>query len=151
MRMKLNFRIVIFTLAVIFGLAFSAPSLLQLDKGAKITLGLDLQGGLHMLLGVKTEEAIISKLKSVASSVKHFSNREKILLDELNAGDKEVTFVVLDSDDMPSIDAMLKDIEDGASDDIGPAPTPPAAPAAPAVEDPAAPAAEKAPVESTDE
>jgi hypothetical protein len=45
---------------------------------------------------------------------------------------------------------MLKDIEAGASDDAGPAPTP-AAPAAPAVEDPAAPAAEKAPAESTDE
>jgi preprotein translocase subunit SecD len=117
--MKLNFRIVIFALAVIFGLAFSAPSLLQLDKGAKITLGLDLQGGLHMLLGVKTEEAVISKLKSVASSVKHFSNREEILLDELNAGDKEVTFVVLDSDDMPSIDAMLKEIEDLSVNKVG--------------------------------
>lgn len=45
---------------------------------------------------------------------------------------------------------MLKDIEAGASDDAGPAPTPPA-PAAPAVEEPAAPAAEKAPAESTDE
>jgi len=111
MRMKLNFRIVIFALAIIFGLVFSAPSLLQLDKGSKITLGLDLQGGLHMLLGVKTDEAIVSKLKSVASSVKHFSNREDILLDELNAGADEVSFVVLDADDMPAIDEMLKNIE----------------------------------------
>ncbi len=95
-----------------FGLFFSAPSLLQLDKGAKITLGLDLQGGLHMLLGVKTEEAIVSRLKSVASSVKHFSNREDILLDELTANAEEVSFTVLDSDDIPAIDAMLKEIED---------------------------------------
>ena len=95
-----------------FGLFFSAPSLLQLDKGAKITLGLDLQGGLHMLLGVKTEEAIVSRLKSVASSVKHFSNREDILLDELSANAEEVSFTVLDSDDIPAIDAMLKEIED---------------------------------------
>ena len=110
--MKLNYRIVIFALAISFGLFFSAPSLLQLDKGAKITLGLDLQGGLHMLLGVKTEEAIVSRLKSVASSVKHFSNREDILLDELSANEEEVTFIVLDSDDIPAVDAMLKEIED---------------------------------------
>ncbi len=112
MGMKLNYRIVIFALAIAFGLFFSAPSLLQLEKGAKITLGLDLQGGLHMLLGVKTEEAIVSRLKSVASSVKHFSNREDILLDELSATEDEVSFVVLDSDDAPAIDAMLKGIDD---------------------------------------
>jgi preprotein translocase subunit SecD len=110
--MKLNFRIIIFALAIAFGLFFSAPSLLQLDKGAKITLGLDLQGGLHMLLGVKTEEAVVSKLKSVASSVKHFSNREDILLDDLSANSENVSFVVLDSDDEPAIDNMLKEIED---------------------------------------
>ena len=112
MRMKLNFRIVIFILAIIFGLVVSAPSLLQMDKGPKITLGLDLQGGLHMLLGVKTEEAVTSRLKSVASSVKHFTNREDILIDELSVNDEQVTFSVLDSDDKPAVDAMLKKIKD---------------------------------------
>lgn len=112
MRMKLNFRIVVFALAIVFGFFFSAPSLLQLDKGAKITLGLDLQGGLHMLLGVKTEEAVVSRLKSVASSVKHFTNREDILIDELSVNEEQVSFVVLDSDDRPAMDAMLKEIED---------------------------------------
>ncbi len=97
---------------MVFGLFFSAPSLLQLDKGAKINLGLDLQGGLHMLLGVKTEEAVVTKLKSVASSVKHFSNREEILLDELSANADNVSFSVLDSDDIPAVDKMLKDIKD---------------------------------------
>jgi preprotein translocase subunit SecD len=52
--MKLNYRIVIFALAIIFGVAFSIPSLTQSEGGKKVTLGLDLQGGLHMLLGVKT-------------------------------------------------------------------------------------------------
>jgi preprotein translocase subunit SecD len=65
--MKLNYRVFIFIAAAIFGLALSAPSLLNLSKGPKITLGLDLQGGLHMLLGVDTDEAIRSKIKSLAS------------------------------------------------------------------------------------
>jgi len=110
--MKLNFRIIIFILAIIFGLVVSAPSLLQMDKGPKVTLGLDLQGGLHMLLGVKTEEAVTSRLKSVASSVKHFTNREDILIDELSVNEAEVTFSVLDSDDKPAVDGMLKEIKD---------------------------------------
>lgn len=112
--MKLNFRVVIFALAILFGVAFSVPSLLQTDKGAKITLGLDLQGGLHMLLGVKTEEAVKSRLKAIASGVNHFSEREDILIDELTATDEAVTFIVLDPDDAPAIEKMLSGIEGAA-------------------------------------
>ena len=63
---KISYRLVIFFIAIVFGVGMSMPTLLQTDKGAKIALGLDLQGGLHMLLGVKTEEAIKSKIKSIA-------------------------------------------------------------------------------------
>ena len=80
MRMKLNYRIVIFAFAIVFGLFFSAPSLLQMQDGKKVTLGLDLQGGLHMLLGVKTEEATKSRIKSIAASIKNFSDRKDILI-----------------------------------------------------------------------
>jgi preprotein translocase subunit SecD len=111
MRMKLNFRLFIFIAALLFGVVFSAPSLLQMDKGAKITLGLDLQGGLHMLLGVKTEAALKSRLKSVASSVKHYSTRENVLIDDLSVNDEEVSFDLLDSDDVAGMDAMLATIE----------------------------------------
>ncbi len=109
--MKLNFRLIIFALAILFGVAFSAPSLLQLDKGAKITLGLDLQGGLHMLLGVKTEEALKSRLKSVAASIKHFSDRNDILIEDLAASEEQVRFSLLDSDDAKAMDEMLGKIE----------------------------------------
>ena len=85
--MKLNYRIVIFALAIVFGVFFSVPSLLQTQDGKKITLGLDLQGGLHMLLGVKTEEAVKSRIKSIAASIKHFSERKDILIDSLKFDD----------------------------------------------------------------
>jgi len=58
------------------------PSLLQTEKGAKINLGLDLQGGLHMLLGVKTDEAIKSKIKSLASTIKFYTDDEEIIIDD---------------------------------------------------------------------
>jgi len=50
---------------------FSIPSLLQSDAGKKITLGLDLQGGLHMLLSVKSDIAVESKLKSIGTTLKY--------------------------------------------------------------------------------
>ncbi|RLA71447.1 MAG: protein translocase subunit SecD [Epsilonproteobacteria bacterium] len=108
--MKLNFRIIVFVAAIIFGIFFSMPSLLQTEKGAKITLGLDLQGGLHMLLGVKTEEAVDSRYTSIASSIKHYTDRNDILLDSLTPGDTAVSFVLLDSDDAPAIDELLKEM-----------------------------------------
>jgi len=111
MRMKLNYRIVIFALAIIFGIFFSMPSLLQMENGKKVTLGLDLQGGLHMLLGVKTEEATKSRIKSIAASIKHFSEREDILVDDLTFDESSISFVLLDVDDVKNMKVFLDEID----------------------------------------
>jgi len=111
--MKLNYRIVIFALAIVFGVVFSMPSLLQTQDGKKVTLGLDLQGGLHMLLGVKTEEATKSRIKSIAASIKHFAERNDILIDGLSFDENGVAFEVLDSDELAKFDEFLKEV-DGA-------------------------------------
>ncbi|NPA66502.1 MAG: protein translocase subunit SecD [Epsilonproteobacteria bacterium] len=109
--MKLNYRIVIFALALVFGLVFSMPSLLGMQNGKKVTLGLDLQGGLHMLLGVKTDEAVKSHVKSIAASIKRFSEKNDILIDNLSFDDKSVTFTLLDTDDATKIKEYLKSIK----------------------------------------
>ncbi len=106
----LNYRLVIFFLAIIFGVGFSLPTLLQSQKGAKISLGLDLQGGLHMLLGVKTDEAIKSKMKSIASSVKYFTDNNDIVISDLRINNELVTFTLLDDSEEKNLDAMLKKI-----------------------------------------
>jgi len=109
--MKLNYRIVIFALALVFGLVFSMPSLLGMQNGKKVTLGLDLQGGLHMLLGVKTEEAVKSHVKSIAASIKRFAEKNDILVDNLSFDTKSVNFTLLDADDAPKIKEYLKGIK----------------------------------------
>ncbi len=111
--MRLNYRIVIFALAIVFGVVFSVPSLLQMQDGKKITLGLDLQGGLHMLLGVKTDEALKSRIKSIAASIKHFADRNDILIDGLTFDENSVRFEVLDSDEIKSFNEFSSKI-DGA-------------------------------------
>jgi preprotein translocase subunit SecD len=109
--MKLNYRIVIFALAIVFGIAFSMPSLLGMQSGKKITLGLDLQGGLHMLLGVKTQEATTSRIKSITASIKHFTDRKDILIDELKFNEDGVSFTILDVDDTKAVKEFLDEIE----------------------------------------
>jgi len=109
--MKLNYRIVIFALAIVFGIVFSIPSLMQTQDGKKVTLGLDLQGGLHMLLGVKTEEAVKSRIKSIAASIKHFSERKDILVDSLSFDESAISFTLLDIDDVHVIKEYLAEIK----------------------------------------
>jgi preprotein translocase subunit SecD len=105
----LNFRVIIFAFALIFGVVFSIPSLTQSDSGKKITLGLDLQGGLHMLLGIKSEIAIESRIKSMAASVKYIFDDEEIIFDDLRMVEgEEITFELLDSDDIVKAKALLK-------------------------------------------
>ncbi|HFD13866.1 MAG TPA: protein translocase subunit SecD [Epsilonproteobacteria bacterium] len=105
----LNYRVILFAFALIFGIVFSIPSLTQSDEGKKITLGLDLQGGLHMLLGIKSEVAIESRIKSMAGTVKYIFDDEDIIFDELRMVDGEkVTFELLDTDDEAKAKALLK-------------------------------------------
>jgi preprotein translocase subunit SecD len=105
----LNFRVILFAFALIFGVVFSIPSLTQSDEGKKITLGLDLQGGLHMLLGIKSDVAIESRIKSMAASVKYIFDDEEIIFDDLRMVDGEqITFELLDKDDVAKAKALIQ-------------------------------------------
>ncbi len=106
-----NYRFIIFVLSMVFGIVFSIPSFMQTTSGKKISLGLDLQGGLHMLLGVNTDEAVSSKIKTIATSIKYFSDDEEILIDGLSIEENSVVFTVLDSDDLSKMDKMLEKIK----------------------------------------
>jgi len=109
----LNYRVLLLAFALIFGIIFSIPSLTQSEQGKKITLGLDLQGGLHMLLGIKSEVAVDSKIKSMGATVKYIFDDEEIIFDELRINeDKTITFELLDTDDVVKAKTLLsKEIE----------------------------------------
>ncbi len=106
----LNYRLIIFILSIIFGVVFSIPSFMQTNSGKKISLGLDLQGGLHMLLGVQTDEAVTSKIKTIATSIKYFAEDEDLLIEDLSINDDNITFTILDKDEAPKIETMLEKI-----------------------------------------
>src|SRR5690606_37114388 len=95
----------------IFGIVFSFPSLFQTESGKKVNLGLDLQGGLHMLLGVNTHEAVTSKMRSIATAIKHFTDDEEVLIDGLTVINDNIIFSLLDKDDVAKMDKMLEEIK----------------------------------------
>ena len=107
----MTYRLIIFIVSIIFGVVMSMPSFLQTEKGSKINLGLDLQGGLHMLLGVKTEEAIKSKIKTIASSIKFSTDDNDIIIDDLKIREELISFELLDKDEILYIDKMLNEIQ----------------------------------------
>jgi len=108
---RLNYRVVLFAFAFIFGVVFSLPTLTNSDSGKKITLGLDLQGGLHMLLGVKTEEAVVSHIKSIAGTIKYILDEHDAVVDNLHIDTEtnEVRFNALDSDEYEKIKKWLSE------------------------------------------
>lgn len=107
MEQSKNFKLIIFLIALVFGVGFSIPSLFH-TKGPKINLGLDLQGGLNLLLGVKTEEAVKAKYSSLASSISFELKQKKVFVDYLRSSDDGVEIGLLDSDDGVILDAILK-------------------------------------------
>ena len=60
-----------------------------------------------MLLGVKTEEAIKSKIKSIASSVKFFAQSSDIIIDDLRISEEKVTLTLLDKDEEKKLEKKI--------------------------------------------
>ena len=107
MKSRIGYRIVIFTAALLFGIIYSLPTLTDSKTGSKISLGLDLQGGMYMLLGVKTEEAVEAKIKSIASSISYHSESHDILIDSLEFDEHHITFELLDPDEKANLQKYL--------------------------------------------
>jgi preprotein translocase subunit SecD len=108
--MKVSYRLVVFILALLFGIVFSIPTFIGSD-GAKVKLGLDLQGGMYLLLGVKYDEAIKSKLKTTAATIRYISQKKELYTDDVRVVENGIKFTLLDKDDISKMDTELKVFE----------------------------------------
>jgi preprotein translocase subunit SecD len=98
-------------LATLFGVLFAIPSFVQSIDGKKISLGLDLQGGLHLLLGVETEKAVESKVKTTAASIQYHSDDNDILIEDLTINKRDFSFLLLDDGEMDNLDKYLSELK----------------------------------------
>jgi preprotein translocase subunit SecD len=103
----MNYKTIIMFLLLTVGIFYSSPTFFNLDYNKKINLGLDLQGGLYMLLDVKTENIEENSLKSLKRSVKNITEKQDILIEGLNLIDNKLKFEVLDEDDIIKIKSAL--------------------------------------------
>ncbi len=106
MKGAFNPRLLALYFAALFGILLCCPSFFG-TMGPKITLGLDLQGGLSMLLGVKVDEAVQSKMRSLASSISFYAQQEQILIDNLSNQENTLSFELLDTDDKEKIEDLI--------------------------------------------
>ncbi|WRF32686.1 protein translocase subunit SecD [Helicobacter pylori] len=105
-----NARLIVFICALLLGVGFSVPSLLE-TKGPKITLGLDLRGGLNMLLGVQTDEALKNKYLSLASALEYNAKKQNILLKDIKSSLEGISFELLDEDEAKKLDVLLLELQ----------------------------------------
>ncbi|MBN2372346.1 protein translocase subunit SecD [bacterium] len=79
-------------------------------KVDKIHLGLDLQGGMHLVLGVKLEKAIESHIDRTVSALKDLMRDKGIVYDEIrrtDTGDIEIKLVT--EEFVPSLEKIMDD------------------------------------------
>ncbi|MCX2717235.1 protein translocase subunit SecD [Helicobacter sp. MIT 21-1697] len=105
----LNYRLWSFIFAALVGIALCLPTFTDIN-GRKIALGLDLQGGLNLLLGIKTQEAIKARFSSLASQIVFDTKKENILIDNLKVFEDKINFELVDTDEKPMLDKILSQI-----------------------------------------
>lgn len=105
---KTNVRLWIFSLTTALGILLCIPSFTGADFFAKVKLGLDLQGGLYASLGVKTEEAIESRIKTTALGFRYYAEKNDILIDSLKIESQKFSFSLVDKDAKTKLDEYFK-------------------------------------------
>lgn len=111
-----NYRLLVLVVALIFGVVFSIPSFFPdsknefIAKMPKITLGLDLQGGLSLLLDVDSNEAVKNQLSNIISEIKYKSDKQHIFINKLRLSDETISFSLLDNSQSDKINKILEQI-----------------------------------------
>jgi len=75
----------------------------------QINLGLDLQGGMHLVLEVKSEKAVENTLERIRNELRGYFRDEKIRQQGIEyAGKKALSVKLLDPNDSEKVDELLK-------------------------------------------
>ena len=108
----------IILLVIVVGLLFAAPTFFgggEVPEGwigpkEKIKLGLDLQGGMHLVLKVVSEKAVESRLTSIASDLKGQMINKRIHYKKAASQSPDLLMIELRTpDDYDKLDALILD------------------------------------------
>ena len=115
---KLKIRGVLILLVLVVGLIYAIPSFLgkaELPQGwigpkSKLKLGLDLQGGIHLVLKVDSIKAVGSRLNSIAADLKTQMINDRIHYGKVAPSSTDTLLVELRNKD--EYDALTKLVTD---------------------------------------
>ena len=115
----------------VLGLAFAVPNFLASRTAAslpawlphkQVSLGLDLQGGSHLLLEVDVGAVVKERLESVVDSIRVELRKARIRYGELGAAEDSAGVTIRDPDRLQEARSLLRGLESGAvteTDDQG--------------------------------
>ncbi len=116
MSMSLKWRTVLVAAVTVLGLVFLLPTLLGPDSGLpgflkdkRLRLGLDLQGGMHLVLEVQAEKAVEQALVRLASDLKATLRERRIRARSVEARAREIRVVVRDAQAADRLVALVEE------------------------------------------
>ncbi len=117
-----NWKIAVVLALVVLGFVFAAPNLIDKQTSEnlpdwlphqQVNLGLDLQGGSHLLLEVQTDVVIGEQLEALIDGVRAALRKERIRYSGLGVSGLGVMVTVRDSAEMARAIELLQDVEEG--------------------------------------
>ena len=101
---NLKWRIILILVALFGAVALAYP------LKEKITLGLDLQGGMHLVLEVKVEKAVEASLERLADDIKRDIGKEDLEIDRVKAIFEKfhINIRMVDNLDLPPVKKMME-------------------------------------------
>jgi len=80
-------------------------------KKGRLNLGLDLQGGMHMVMDVRTDEAVVAELVRMKSSFENQLRRDKVKNYKVEVAEKEraIVFTFDNPDDRKNLESQFRD------------------------------------------
>ncbi|MEE1563229.1 MAG: protein translocase subunit SecD, partial [Alphaproteobacteria bacterium] len=117
-----KWKIILIAILCVSGIAFALPNFLDRQTAnelpgwlphQQINLGLDLQGGSHLLLEVDVGSVTTERLDSLVDSIRSALRKEKIGYRGLGAAGESLSFTLTDSYESDAVRTLVRDLEPG--------------------------------------
>ena len=128
MTKKLQWRGLIVLAVLVIALIYLTPSLSKtlptwwpnILPEEKIHLGLDLKGGMHLILEVQAQKAVESHLERMVEDIKYSLRKAKIRYKELHrSGQDRIGLTLLRREDIKAVEEMASDAFSDMSVEVG--------------------------------
>ncbi len=117
-----KWKIILIAVICTMGVAFALPNFLDRQTAdglpdwlphQQINLGLDLQGGSHLLLEVDVDSVTVERLEALVDSVRSALRKEKIGYRGLGAARESLSFTLTDPQESDAVRTLVRDLEPG--------------------------------------